>query len=110
MPINSETLKPNNLSSYSEILKQDSNEIVTRKSLIHQPSKCCIETEEIHQDTSTNKVLMLIKKKFDQRSGSMIEQTSFDFQSGISITEIWPSSSGAKEPLLVRKKNFLNFR
>lgn len=110
MPINSETLKSNNLSSYSEILRQDSNEIVTRKSLIHQPSKCCIETEEIHQNITTSKVIMLVKKKFDQRSGSMIEQTSFDYQSGISITEIWPSSSGAKEPLSVTKKKFLNFR
>jgi hypothetical protein len=107
MPINQETLKPNLFTSYFETLKQDSQEIITRKSLIHQPTKLCVEAEEIHQNPTTNEVTMLVKKKFDQRLGSMIEQTTFDYQSGISTTEIWSSSSGAKEPLSTTQKKII---
>ena len=108
MSTNIETLKPNHLFDkfklYSEPSQQNNDEIIKRKSLIHRQTKICARAVEIYTNSETSEINMVVRKKFDRRIGNMTEEISVNYKSGLSTTEIWPSSNGVKEPLSVTKK------
>lgn len=108
MAFKTEKIKPSEYHPYSETIKQDDTEIVTRKSFIHQSTKCCLFSQETHFNPNTNQITEIVNRKFHPRLGNMIQQTIIDYKSGIITTENWSPTAGAKEPQSIIQQN-LNF-